>query len=285
MANETTQAYSVGSKSYTAVAISAAAKAGEWIRSKLGEYNQLNTKNGVHDLVTEIDKGAETMIRKLILTHFPNHLIFGEEGVEPGPAASAAALSEVSDAEFLWIVDPLDGTTNFVHGFPFFSVSIALAIKGEVIVGVVYNPNHDEMFVAEKGKGAYLRGKKMAVAPQTKLIEGLIATGLPADRGYALPVNLKGLQELSPKVRNIRVAGSAALHMAYVAAGRLNGFWEIGLNAWDIAAGALMIQESGGKVTDTLGNPYSLSVRNVVGTNGYIHQEMLDALREGEATG
>ncbi|WP_248929760.1 inositol monophosphatase family protein [Paenibacillus hamazuiensis] len=285
MANEMKASYTVGSKSFTAVAISAAAKAGEWIRSKLGEFNQLNLKYSSQDLVTEIDKGAETMIRKLIHTHFPDHSILGEEGVEPGPAASAEALMKLSDAEYLWIVDPLDGTTNFVHGFPFFSVSIALAYKGEVIVGVVYNPNHDEMFVAEKGKGAYLRGKKMSVSKETKLIEGLIATGFPADQQFAQPINLKGVQALAPKVRNIRVAGSAALHLAYVAAGRLSGFWEIGLNAWDIAAGALLVQESGGKVTDSAGHPYSLSVRNIVSTNGLIHDEFIRSLNEAGASG
>ncbi len=146
----------------------------------------------------------------------------------------------MSDEEYLWIVDPIDGTTNFVHGFPFYSVSIALAHKGEVIVGVVYDPSRDELFVAEKGKGAYMHGKKTEVSlKMRRYSRSLIATGFPADRDGALPINLKGVQALSPKVRNIRVAGSAALHLAYVAAGRLSGFWEIGLNAWDIAAGAL----------------------------------------------
>jgi myo-inositol-1(or 4)-monophosphatase len=274
MSNEGNTSFTVGSKSFTAVAINTASKAGEWIQSKLGDFNSLNTKYSSHDLVTEVDKGAEMMIRNLIQTHFPHHSILGEEGVEPGPEASAQALKDVSDAEYLWVVDPLDGTTNFVHGFPFFSVSIALAHKGEVIVGVVYNPLHNELFVAEKGKGAYVRGRRMQVSSETKLEESLIATGLPADRNGALPVNLRGLNALCPKVRNIRVAGSAALHMAYVAAGRLSGFWEIGLNSWDMAAGALLVQESGGSVTDTEGNPYTLKVRNVLATNGAIHDQL-----------
>jgi myo-inositol-1(or 4)-monophosphatase len=285
LSNETIPTYTVGSKSFTAVAISAAAKAGEWIRSKLGDFKQLNTKYSSHDLVTEVDKGAEKLIRKLIHTHFPEHAILGEEGVEPGPAASAEALEQVSEAEYLWIVDPLDGTTNFVHSFPLFSVSIALARKGEVVVGVVYEPNHDEMFVAEKGKGAYLRGKPIRVSNQTALVESLIATGFPTDRQHALPANLKGIQALSPKVRNLRVTGSAALHLAYVASGRLTGFWEIGLNPWDIAAGALLIQEAGGKVTDTLGGPYSLFVKNVAASNGVIHDEFIGALQDAEAAG
>jgi myo-inositol-1(or 4)-monophosphatase len=283
MSMEGNTSFTVGSKSFTAVAINTASKAGEWIQSKLGEFNSLQTKYSSHDLVTEIDKGAEMMIRNLIQTHFPQHSILGEEGVEPGPEASAQALQDVSDAEYLWVVDPLDGTTNFVHGFPFFSVSIALAYKGEVIVGVVYNPIHNELFVAEKGKGAYVRGKRMHVSSEAMLAGSLIATGLPADRDGALPVNLRGFNALCPKVRNIRVAGSAALHMAYVAAGRLSGFWEIGLNSWDMAAGALLIQESGGLVTDTEGNPYTLKVRNVLATNGAIHDQLRQELELADA--
>lgn len=285
MRNEAAEPFVVGSKSFTAVAINTAAKAGEWIQSKLGGINQVDLKLSAHDLVTEVDKGSEMMIRNLILTHFPHHSFLGEEGVQPGPAASAQALEDVSDAEYLWIVDPIDGTTNFVHGFPFYSVSIALAYRGEVIVGVVYDPSRDELFVAEKGKGAYLKGKNMSASSEQKLAASLIATGLPADRDHALPANLEGIQAIAPKVRNLRVAGSAALHLAYVAAGRLSGFWEIGLNAWDLAAGALLVQESGGQVTDTAGQPYSLSVRNVLATNGHIHEEFIQELAAAGATG
>ena len=237
MTNQEKTPYIVGSKSFTAVAINTAAIAGEWIKSKVGDFSSVTNKYSLHDLVTEVDKGAELMIRNLLQTHFPLHSFLGEEGVEPGPEASEKALQEVSDQEFLWIVDPIDGTTNFVHGFPFFSVSIALAYRGEVIVGVVYDPSHDELFVAEKGKGAYVKGKRIGVSTEDKLKDSLIATGFPADHLYALPLNLKGIEAIAPKVRNIRVLGSAALHLAYVAAGRLSGFWEIGLNSWDIAAG------------------------------------------------
>ncbi|MDF2923644.1 MAG: inositol monophosphatase [Paenibacillaceae bacterium] len=285
MASEEKQPFTVGSKSFTAVAINTAAKAGEWIKSKLGDFSSLNIKTSPHDLVTEVDKGSEMMIRNLIMTHFPTHSILGEEGVEPGPEASIRALEQVSGAEFLWIVDPVDGTTNFVHGFPFYSVSIALAYKGEVIMGVVYDPNRDELFVAEKGKGAYVRGRRTQVALQESLQESLVATGFPTDRAVSLPLNMKGLAAVAPKVRNIRSGGSAALHLAYVAAGRLNGYWELGLNSWDMAAGVLLVQESGGKVTDTQGKPYHLQVRNVVATNGHIHQELVDVLEQAEATG
>ncbi|PAD75538.1 MULTISPECIES: inositol monophosphatase family protein [Paenibacillus] len=272
--------YVVSSKSYTAVAINCAAKAGEWIKSRLGTVAQLSTKTSAQDLVTEVDKGAEQMIRKLILTHFPDHAILGEEGVEPGPEASAQALEAARQEEYLWIIDPVDGTTNFVHGFPFFSVSIALVHRGEVIVGVIYDPSRDELFVAEKGKGAYVHGNPTEVSKEEKLSSSLIATGFPVETSTLLPQNMAALQALVPKVRNVRAGGSAALHMAYVAAGRLSGFWEVGLNAWDIAAGSLLIQESGGTVTDLNGRPYELSVRNVVATNGRIHNAILDVMKE-----
>ncbi|MFD0961323.1 inositol monophosphatase family protein [Paenibacillus chungangensis] len=282
--NEEHNASVVGGKSFTAVAINCASKAGEWIKTKLGNYNQLQSKYSSQDLVTEVDKGSERLIRNLIATHFPHHSFLGEEGVEPGPDASVKALEEARNAEYLWIVDPIDGTTNFVHGFPFFCISIALAHHGEVIVGVVYDPMRNELFVAEKGKGAYVHGRKMGVASEERLRESLVATGLPPDQQAALPLNLRGINQLAPKVRNLRIAGSAALHMAYVAAGRLSGFWEIGLNSWDMAAGSLLIQESGGTVTDMNGEPYSLAVRNVTASNGRIHDELLTALKEAETS-
>ncbi|HIW35039.1 MAG TPA: inositol monophosphatase [Candidatus Paenibacillus intestinavium] len=270
----------VGSKSFIAVAINCAAKAGEWIKIKLGSVENLELKCSSADLVTEIDKGSEQLIKKLIRTHFPNHAFLGEEGVEPGAAASSKAIAETKDAEYLWIVDPIDGTTNFVHGFPFFCVSIALAYKGEVIVAVIYDPMKDELFVAERGKGAYVHGKRLVVSQDATLEQSLIATGFPADQIYALPLNMKSLQHIAPKVRNIRVSGSAALHMAYVAAGRLSGFWEMNLNSWDLAAGSLLIQEAGGMVTDIDGSHYTLEVRNIVASNGTIHSQFVDELQK-----
>ncbi|WP_054026474.1 inositol monophosphatase family protein [Bacillus sp. FJAT-28004] len=274
----------VGGKSFTAVAINCASKAGEWIKTKLGNFASLDIKYSSHDLVTEIDKGSERLIKNLVMTHFPHHSFLGEEGVEPGPEASTRALENIRDAEYLWIVDPIDGTTNFVHGFPFFCVSIALAHNGEVIVGVVYDPMKDELFVAEKGKGAYVHGKRMQVSKEDTLRGSLVATGLPADHHYALPLNLKGIQAVAPQVRNLRIAGSAAMHMAYVAAGRLSGFWEIGLHSWDLAAGSLLVQESGGVVTSTVGKAYDLGVRNVVASNGFIQEELISALAEAKAS-
>ncbi|WP_090725889.1 MULTISPECIES: inositol monophosphatase family protein [unclassified Paenibacillus] len=277
--------YVVTSKSYTAVAINAAAKAGEWIKSRAGSAFKTTTKYSAQDLVTEVDKGAEQMIRRLILTHFPDHAILGEEGVEPGAEASAKALEAAREEEYLWIVDPVDGTTNFVHGFPFFSVSIALAYRGEVIVGVIYDPVRDELFVAEKGKGAYVHGDRMKVSREESLADSLVAIGFPPDPEFALPANMSVAKALAPKVRNLRAGGSAALHLAYVAAGRLSAYTEIGLNPWDIAAGALLVQESGGTVTDTQGNPYHLAVRYIAASNGQIHEELIHTLTEENATG
>lgn len=277
--------YVVTSKSHTAVAINCAAKAGEWIKSRQGTVEQLGIKSSAQDIVTEVDKGAEQMIRRLILTHFPDHAILGEEGVPPGPEAFDKALEEVRDEEYLWIIDPIDGTTNYVHGNPYYSVSIALAHNGEIIVGVIYDPSRDELFIAEKGKGAYVHGNPTKVSKELKLSESLISTGFPIDPSHNLPQNMAGLQALLPKVRNVRCGGSAALQMAYVAAGRLSAYWEIGLSPWDVAAGVLLVQESGGTVTDTEGRPYDLSVRNMVASNGAIHQSLLDTLSEAKATG
>lgn len=278
-------AFVVGSKSFTAVAINAAAKAGEWIKSRVGIYKQLDTKTSPHDLVTEVDKGAEVMIRKLIQTHFPDHDFLGEESVEPGAEASAKAVAGYADSEYLWIVDPIDGTTNFVHGNPYFCVSIALAVKGELMLGVIYDPMHDEMFVAEKGKGAYVHGNPMAVSPEAALSDSLMAVGYNPDRNFALPLNMKGINALATQTRSLRTLGSAALQLAYVAAGRLTGYYEVGLNSWDIAAGVLLVTESGGKVTDTRGGAFTLNTRHLAATNGKIHQELLEVLDKSEATG
>lgn len=277
--------YVVGSKSPTAVAINCASKAGEWIKSRLGTYKELNTKFSPQDLVTDVDKGAELMIRKLILTHFPEHSILGEEGVPPGAEASAEALSQMRDSEYLWIIDPIDGTTNYVHGMPFFCVSIALAHQGEVIVGVIYDPIRDELFVAEKGKGAYMHGQRCRVSEDPTLADSIIAVGFNPDRNFALPENMKGITALSEHARSLRALGSAALHLAYVAAGRISGYYEVGLNVWDVAAGALILTESGGMLSDTKGHPYDISVRHLIASNNKIHNELLGVIQTAKASG
>ena len=261
--------YVIGRKSYTAVAVNTASKAGEWIKTKVGNFRNLQYKKSPTDLVTEVDKGAEQMIRSLIATHFPEHAFLGEEG-----GADGLTPEQAQEAEYVWIVDPVDGTTNFVHGFPAFCVSIALAHKGEVIVGVVYDPSRDEMFVAEKGKGAYLHGKRMRVSGDARLAESMVATGLPAAEEDAVR-NLEKMRIVRPYARAIRMAGAATIHLAYVAAGRMSGYWEYGLNVWDMAAGALLITEAGGKITDLNGKPLTMTTRNILATNGLIHDELL----------
>ncbi|PDO09965.1 MAG: inositol monophosphatase [Candidatus Reconcilbacillus cellulovorans] len=273
----------VSGKSFTAVAVSTAAKAGEWLKTRLGQPTSVQTKSSERDLVTEVDRGTETMIRNLIRTHFPGHAFLGEEGTGAGEPG-AVTVEEAAEAEYVWIIDPIDGTTNFIHGFPFFSISLALAYRGEVIVGVIYDPSRDELFVAEKNKGAYVRGRRMSVSRESALGESLLATGFPS-RPTDLERSVAAVAHLAPRVRNIRTAGSAALHLAYVAAGRLSGFFEPGLNAWDVAAGVLLVRESGGTVTDMDGRPFRLGTRNIVATNGRVHGELLAALRTAGCAG
>ncbi|MDR6227343.1 inositol monophosphatase family protein [Desmospora profundinema] len=271
--------------SYLKTAIRAAREAGELIRRHTYEAKEVKEKSSVHDLVTEVDQAAEERIRDVLLSAHPDHAILGEEGVEAGVEASKAALEEHRVHEHLWMVDPIDGTTNFVHGFPFFCVSIGLSRREELVAGVVYDPLRDELFTAEKGKGAYLNGRPICVSAEQELSHSLVATGFPAGAKGARRVNVKGILHLSPRCRNIRAGGAAALHLAYVASGRLSGFWELDLNAWDLAAGSLLIREAGGRVSDTLGRPYDIGVRHIVATNGAVHDELLAALKESEATG
>lgn len=257
-------------KSFTAAAINVAAKAGEYIKSKLGDSGTVQLKQSPQDIVTEVDRGSEKMVRSLLKTYFPDHVFYGEED------ADGENVSDLEQAEFVWIIDPLDGTTNYVHAFPFFAVSIALAHKGEVIVGVVYDPIHDEMFVAERGKGAYLRGVPIETSTDMELKDSLLATGFPADQGKNLQANMEDLNAIAPKVRSVRAGGSAALHLAYVAAGRLSGYWEVGLKPWDVAAGALLVQQAGGRITERSGLKYRLTTSDIIATNGKIHQELQD---------
>lgn len=270
---------------FAGVAESAAREAGQLIRERIGHARNIGEKTSNFDLVTEVDKESEAIIRTELLAAFPEHKVLGEEGVAPGSQASIEALSKALSAEYLWIVDPIDGTTNFVHGFPGCTVSIALVHKSEVIVGVIYDPLRDEMFSAGLGEGAYLNGDKISVSKEDSLEVSLLGTGFPVDREWARTVNLRGINALVPNCRNIRAAGSAALHLAYVACGRLSGFWEIDLNAWDLAAGSLLVQEAGGRVSNTDGQEYALDVRHIVATNGHIHKQMIHTLKHADATG
>eukprot|EP00741_Cyanophora_paradoxa_P001388 tig00000488_g1343.t1 len=271
-------------KQIEAVAMQAAREAGAIIRAKCGNPDAAVVKGVAVDLVTEVDKASEELVRGYIARNFPSHSILGEEGVEPGSEASAKALDDLKDAEWLWIIDPLDGTLNFVHGLPLSVVSIAVAYRGELQVGVIYDPYMNEMYAARKGEGSFLNGRPMRVSgpEEGTLTQAMLATGFPAT---VRPEICRGMTELIPLCRSLRASGSACLHLAWVASGRLTGFWECDLNSWDIAAGAILVMEAGGRMSDTLGCPYQLSDRNVIASNGLIHDDIAAALARCDGTG
>ena len=260
------------SSEFLSTAIEVASQVGTRLREMLGESRAskgVTTKRNQADLVTKADRMTEEHIVRLLRERFPNHGVVAEEGTaHPGQ-------------EYRWIIDPIDGTTNFAYGLPVFSVSIALEHKGELLAGVVYHPSLDEMFAAERGRGAFLRrdGREepMKVADQTTVADSIVATGLP----YAIRETGRNIPETGRLMRTaieVRILGSAALNLAYVAAGRIGAFWEPGLNAWDIAAGALLVQEAGGRITDMRGRPFHVDCRDVLATNGRVHDEMVRLL-------
>jgi myo-inositol-1(or 4)-monophosphatase len=216
------------------------------------------------DLVTEADRASEKLIVERLQARWPEHGIVGEEGTR----------SE-ADAEYRWYVDPLDGTTNFAHGYPVFCISIALTRRdGQLEVGLLYDPTRDEMFVAERGNGAALNGEPMRVSRTKTLSESLLGTGFPSHKRHKNP-NIHCYHQLTLRSHGVRRAGSAALDLANVASGRYDGFWEFNLNPWDTAAGVLLVQEAGGKVTRFDGSPFRLDSREVLASNDLIHQDLL----------
>lgn len=266
------------------VATVAAKKAGDIILGNAGGAEVTKRKANSRDLLTLIDPLCEKTIRETVLASFPDHDFLGEEDVDPGAEASAAAIEEKltgsKQSDWLWIVDPIDGTTNFVHGMPLNMPSIAAAYKGEVVVGVIYDPHRDELFCATKGGGSTLNGESISVGEQSELGDAVVAMGSPPGE-VSMQMSLKGAQALMPKVRTIRMLGSAAIMLAWIANGRLTAYWEYDLSSWDIAAGALIVQEAGGKFTDLEGNPFTLRTRKTVATNGKIHGELMTVLNEG----
>ena len=227
-------------------------------------------KKGRIDLVTAADVAAEDAFRALVGRRFPTHVVIGEE---------AAAAPALHDRPVQWIIDPVDGTTNFAHGIALFSVSIALRIDGVLQVGVVYDPIGEELFTAERGFGARLNGRPVRVTRSTDLVDGVLCTGFPytvrEERRRQVDVFAAFLDE----ARAVRRLGSAALDLAYVAAGRLDGFWEERLHPWDMAAGVLLVEEAGGRVTDMDGGPLDLFAGHVVATNGHLHDRMLSVIQ------
>ena len=251
-------------------AVSAAKAAGELQRQRLRQEHDIVFK-GESDLVTEVDKGCEELIVGAILERFPSHDIIAEENVYPQRGSSLR-----------WIIDPLDGTTNYAHGFPWFAVSIAMEIDCEVQVGVVYNTMMDELFTAVRGEGASLNGERIHVSTRAPLKSALLATGFPYDKSWDRENNFANFERFQIASRAVRRAGAAALDLAYVAAGRLDGFWECKLKPWDVAAGTLLVEEAGGRVTNHGGGPYDIRHHRVLVSNGLIHDEMAALLREGD---
>jgi myo-inositol-1(or 4)-monophosphatase len=252
------------------VALEAAQAAGELLRQGFGKVQTLRFKGEV-DLVTELDERSEKAIADIIRSRFPHHRILAEEGSVGG-----------DDQRHRWIVDPLDGTTNYAHGLPFFCVSIAYEQDGRVEVGAIYDPLRDEMFLAQRGRGVSLNGRRLAVSTTDVLLSCLLATGFPYDRTL-LPRAMRYFEVLSRKSRAVRRLGSAALDAAYVAAGRLDCYWETIVSPWDVAAGWLMVAEAGGRVTDLAGAPFSFERGEILASNGAIHDAMLAVLAEANA--
>jgi myo-inositol-1(or 4)-monophosphatase len=253
------------------VAAAIAREAGARLREYLAQGVETEYKGDV-DLVTVADRAVEKLIRTRLHEAFPEHGVFGEEGTR-----------ERMEGEYRWYVDPLDGTTNFAHGFPQFSVSMGLEHRppglapeedGTLVAGVIYDPTRDELFAAERGRGAWLNGKRIHVSRITELAESLVATGFPSRKRHDSP-NVHFYQEFTLRSHGVRRAGSAALDLAWTACGRMEAFWEFNLNPWDTAAGILLVEEAGGRVTDFSGHPYRLDSREILASNALIHDEMV----------
>ena len=251
------------------VAVAAALAAGRIQKERADNIGEIRYKGEIN-LVTEVDLLCEKEIITSIKKQFPDHAFLAEEsGATEG------------DADHLWIIDPLDGTVNYAHGYPCYCVSIGYQRKGEVVVGVVYNPCLDELFVAEKGRGATLNGKAIAVSPATELKKSLLATGFAYDINESTNNNLDHFENLIKACQAIRRPGSAAMDLCYTAMGRFEGFWELKLHPWDYAAGWLMVEEAGGQVTRFDGSPFQMGDRSVLTSNGHIHSAMVDVLQQG----
>jgi len=250
------------------IAVKAARRAGSLINRATQDLDLITVeRKGVSDYVSEVDRMAEKAIVETLLEAYPDHAILAEEGGAQG------------QSDYLWIIDPLDGTTNFLHGFPQFAVSIGLQIKGVLNLAVIYDPTRNELFTATRGNGAHLNDRRLRVSKQTRLQESLIGTGFPYRDFTYLDDYLKMFRELLPKTAGLRRPGCASLDLAYVAAGRYDGFWEAGLKPWDIAAGVLLIQEAGGLVTDFDGGENYMATGNVVGGNPKVFSQLLQVIQ------
>jgi myo-inositol-1(or 4)-monophosphatase len=256
---------------YRTVAVAAAQQAGKIIADAYRTDFQVDFKEGaITNLVTEVDRRSERAIVEILSASFPDHRILAEEGGEQARR----------DSPCRWIVDPLDGTTNFAHGFPAFCVSIGLEVESRIVLGVVYDPIRRELFEAEAGKGALLNGQGIHVSKTASLEKALLVTGFAYDR-EGRRSNLEHFSRFALLTQGLRRTGSAALDFCYVAAGRVDGFWELKLFPWDVAAGSLIVTEAGGRVTDFDGNPFSINSQETLASNGLIHQAMVAVLAQG----
>ncbi len=251
------------------VAIDAARAAGELLHAELARPRRIAYKSAPTDLVTEMDARAEELVVGRLLAAFPDDAILAEErGARAGRSGRR------------WIIDPLDGTTNYAHGLPVFAVAIGLEIDGRVELGVVYDPSRDELYVGDRGHGATVNDRPLAVSATATLDESLLATGFPSDIRETGDTNLREYAAFAVRSRGVRRMGSAVLDLAGVAAGRFDGFWELKLGPWDVAASSLFIEEAGGRVTSLGGGPLDLDAPTVVASNGRIHDAVLAVLRE-----
>jgi myo-inositol-1(or 4)-monophosphatase len=253
---------------YLRIAIAAAKEAGRIQMLHFGHSHPVEYK-GEFNPVTEVDRLCERAIVKMTSDAFPDHDILTEESPFQGKGSP-----------WKWIIDPLDGTTNYFHGFPCFCVSIGLEVEGEVKLGVVYVPPLNELFHTEKGKGAFLNGERIVVSRADRLSKSLLCTGFPYDVHEHVDFYLRFFHQFITRSFAIRRPGSAAIDLSYLAAGRFDGFWEFKLHAWDVAAASLLITEAGGKVTDLQGGPFNIYSEEILASNGLIHQEMLQAIQE-----
>ncbi len=257
-------------RDFEQTARSAALLAGKLIRDSIGKIStsQVHMK-GASDYVTEVDLQCETLIIEHVMERFPDHHIMSEE--TPG---------EGMQNGITWVIDPLDGTANFIHGFPFVAVSIAACLDGEPVAGVVLDPIRGELFSAVKGGGAFLNDQPTGLRPGVTMQDAFVATGFPHRARHWIDPYLTAFRKIFLGTGGIRRAGAAALDLAYLAAGRVDGFWEMGLKAWDVAAGSLLVQEAGGVVTDFLGGQSYLHSGHIVGGNAMVHEFLLEIVRK-----
>jgi myo-inositol-1(or 4)-monophosphatase len=256
-------------KIYLDAAAGAAEKAGQFLLEGLNQKKTISYKGQV-DLVTAYDKKSEEIIFEELSRHFPDFSFMAEE-----------VINRDNKSDYCWVVDPLDGTTNFAHGLPIFCVSVALTFRGEVVAGVVFDPTRQEMFMAGQGGGAFLNGRPIRVSRTEELDKSLLATGFPYDVRTSPNNNLDHFSRFAVRAQAVRRCGSAALDLCYVACGRFDGFWEMKLKPWDLAAGSLIVREAGGITTDFQGQPFTLRHSDIVASNGLIHKEMLDVISQG----